>query len=141
MSTVRRKNMRMPQFNKMRWWVALMLVITFATVSGVGAATAKGGGGGGTATSPQGAVSPWSAPPLADPPFAVATANLHGFDDTGLIESAGPLDGTGCSADPDTWGGTVTLNGIVFTIPCNLIVQMPANTLTWAQFVNGSDDA
>ena len=133
--------MRKPQFNTMRWWVALMLVASVATVSGVGAANAKGGGGGGTAKPPKGAVSPWVIPTLGDPPFSVATVNLHGFDDTGLIESAGPLDGTGCSADPDTWGGTVTLNGIVFSIPCNLIVQMPANTLTWAQFVNGSDSA
>ncbi len=31
----------------------------------------------------------------------------------------------------------VTLNGIRFTVPCNLIVQLPANTLTWAQFVHG----
>jgi hypothetical protein len=128
--------MRKPQIDKMRWWVALLLVISFATVSGVGAANAKGGG---TAKPPKGAVSPWVVPTLGDPPFSVATANLHGFDNTGLIESVGPLDGTGCSADADTWGGTVTLNGIVFTIPCNLIVQMPANTLTWAQFVNGSD--
>ncbi len=34
--------MRKPQFNTMRWWVALMLVASVATVSGVGAANAKG---------------------------------------------------------------------------------------------------
>ena len=36
---------------------------------------------------------------------------------------------------PDRWGGTITINGTTITVPCNMIVQMPANTLTWADVV------
>ena len=31
----------------------------------------------------------------------------------------------------------MTLNNVTVTVPCNTIIQMPANTLTWADFVNG----
>ena len=38
-----------------------------------------------------------------------------------------------------TTGGTVTVNGIVITIPNDTIVQYPANTLTWADAVCGAN--
>jgi hypothetical protein len=104
---------------------------------GVGTALAKGGGGG-TAKPPKGIVSPWVVPTLATPAFSVPAAQLHGFDDTGLAHNA-TVDGSACpTADPADFGGAVTINGVVVTIPCNLIVQMPANTLSWADFVDGN---
>jgi len=56
------------------------------------------------------------------------------FDSTGFIQAA-TLDGSRCPAvtDPILWGGTLTLNGIKMVVPCNTILQMPANTITWAQ--------
>jgi hypothetical protein len=104
---------------------------------GVGTALAKGGGGG-TAKPPKGIVSPWVVPTLATPAFSVPAAQLHGFDDTGLARNA-TVDGAACpTADPADFGGAVTINGVVVTIPCNLIVQMPANTLSWVDFVHGN---
>ncbi|TMB30561.1 MAG: hypothetical protein E6J61_12405, partial [Deltaproteobacteria bacterium] len=52
----------------------------------------------------------------------------------GFIQSATLDDGSMCpGVDPALWGGTVTLNGITMTVPCNTILQMPATWLTWAQ--------
>jgi hypothetical protein len=34
--------------------------------------------------------------------------------------------------DPHLYGGTAVVNGQTITIPCNLIMQMPASTWTWA---------
>jgi hypothetical protein len=102
---------------------------------GAGIAEAKGG----TAKPPKGAVSPWVIPTLGDPAFSVAPASLHGFADVGLLRNA-TVGNNDCPTitDPATFGGTVTVNGVRITIPCNLIVQMPANTLPWAKFVRGS---
>ena len=56
------------------------------------------------------------------------------FDMLGFIQSATLDDGSMCpGVDPALWGGTVTLNGITMTVPCNTILQMPATWLTWAQ--------
>lgn len=63
------------------------------------------------------------------PPGAINGAGVHGFDATGIIQNA-TVDGNGCS-------GSVTIDSKVITIPCGLIVQMPANTLKWADFVAG----
>jgi hypothetical protein len=102
---------------------------SLVAVAGVGSAYAKGGGG--TAKPPKGAVSPWVIPTLPDPVLTGPAAQLHGFDDTGLIEAA-----TADSCAPgSTAGGTVTINGAQIVIPSNLVVQMPANTLTWPDFV------
>ena len=106
-----------------------------------------GGGGGGTAKPPaKNLVAPVFVPTLADPlavgtplglrqtaftvaPGAINGAGVHGFDATGIIQNA-TVDTNGCS-------GSVTIDNKVITIPCGLIVQMPANTLKWADFVAG----
>jgi len=56
------------------------------------------------------------------------------FDSLGFIQSA-TLDGSLCPQITDRmlWGGTMMLNGLKMIVPCNTIIQMPANTLTWAQ--------
>lgn len=103
--------------------------------AGVGPADAKGR----TAKPPKGAVSPWVVPTLPTPPFSVPAAQLRRFNDTGLAQNA-TVGNAGCPSITDraAQGGTVTLNGVLITIPCNLVVQMPANTLSWAQFVDGT---
>ena len=68
------------------------------------------------------------------PAGSVPAADLHGFDDTGFLEHA-TVDTTSSCANP---GGTAVINGQTITIPCNMIVQMPANTLTWSDVVNGA---
>ena len=105
------------------------------------------GGGGGTAKPPaKNLVAPAFVPTLADPfpagtivvsgqtvftvpPSAINGAGVHGFAATGIIQNAS-VDSNGCS-------GTVTIDSKVITTPCGLIVQMPANTLKWADFVAG----
>ena len=118
------------------------LVVLMAAASVIALGTGVAQGQGGTAKPPKNAVSPWVIPTLGDPAFSVAPASLHGFNDTGLLRNA-TVSNSDCPTftDPATFGGTVTLNGVQITIPCNLIVQMPANTLPWAKFVNGSGTA
>jgi hypothetical protein len=101
---------------------------------GVTGAQAKGG----TAKPPaKGLVATVPQASLPDPPFSADVATLHGFDVTGFIQDA-KVDPALCPNTPaDHAGGTVTLNNVTITVPCNLIVQMPANTLTWPDFVNG----
>ena len=75
-----------------------------------------------------GAAGAGGAPPgfvmLSAPP-----ASINGFDVTGIITNA-TVGADGCS-------GSATMDNKLITVPCGLIVQMPANTLTWANYVNG----
>ena len=41
------------------------------------------------------------------------------------------------TTDPHRFGVTLTLNNGPIVIPCNLVIQAPANTFTWADFING----
>jgi hypothetical protein len=103
------------------------------------AAQAKGG----TAKPPQNAVAPFVTPTLPDPAFSVAPALIHGFDVTGFIQDAtANATNAGCpnETDPSRFGGTIKLNNQSITIPCNLVVQMPANTFTWADFIHKGPD-
>ncbi|KAA0982931.1 hypothetical protein [Pseudomonas sp. ANT_J28] len=94
---------------------------------------------GGTAKPVKGAPSPFTTPTLPNPVFTNPDA-IHGFDVTGFIQNM-TLDPTNAScpntSDPSRFGGTVQLNGMTITVPCNTVLQMPANTLTWADFVRG----
>ncbi|MVV51106.1 hypothetical protein EJA72_23105 [Pseudomonas sp. PB120] len=94
---------------------------------------------GGTAKPVKGAPSPFSTPTLPNPVFTNPDA-IHGFDMTGFIQNM-TLDSSNANcpntSDPGRYGGTVELNGVTITVPCNTVLQMPANTLTWADFVRG----
>jgi hypothetical protein len=102
---------------------AAMLAIGAGTAYAAGG-TAKppggGGGGGGTAI-PQIAVTP-IAPPVMG--AVSGKPNVNGFGVTGLIQSV-TCNGSG------TAGGTLKVNGVTITVPTNVIVQYPANTLSW----------
>ena len=101
-----------------------------------------GGGGGGTAKPPAGAVAPFTTATLPDPlGFGALAAQIHGFDDTGFIQGATlAANDAMCPKTPaERLGGTLTINGGTIVVPCNMVIQMPANTLTWAEFVNGGD--
>jgi hypothetical protein len=115
--------------------MGLLSLLVFA--AGAVVAYAKGG----TAKPPtKGVVAANPVPTLPDPVFSVAPALIHGFDETGFIQDATvSADNSACPdvADKKYWGGSVTINNTKITVPCNLIVQMPANTLTWADVVNG----
>ena len=113
------------------------LVMAAAAVLGIsvsGTAAAKGG----TAKPPvRGAVAPLplQTPNLPDPIFSVSPTLIRGFDVTGFIYDMTVSDAA-CPGSLNP-GGTVTVNGITITVPCNTIMQMPANTLSWSEFVNG----
>ena len=51
------------------------------------------------------------------------------FDDVGFIQAATLVP----AADKFSGGGTITVNGIVMTVPTNTILQMPAFALTWQE--------
>ena len=97
---------------------------------------------GGTAKPPtKNAIAPFVTATLPDPAVLGApAAQIHGFDDTGFIQGA-TVDATNANCpnttDPHRFGGTLTLNHGPVVIPCNLTIQLPANTFTWADFVNG----
>lgn len=57
-----------------------------------------------------------------------------GFSMTGFIQEAkvDPTVGASTPADHRLWGGYLTINGIKMIVPNNSIVQLPANTMTWA---------
>jgi hypothetical protein len=124
---------------------AVSLVIPMTVLSLLAAvplsidASAKGG----TAKPPQGAVAPFVTATLPDPVTSVLPGLIHGFDDTGFIQSA-TVDATNANCpkttDPNRFGGTLTLNHGPIVIPCNLVIQLPANTMTWADFVNNGPD-
>jgi hypothetical protein len=116
-----------------------MLGLLSLLIFAAGAVVAYGKGG--TAKPPtKGVVAPNPVPTLPDPAFSVAPALIHGFDETGFIQDATvSADNSACPdvADKKFWGGSVTINNTKIAVPCNLVVQMPANTLTWADMVNG----
>ena len=64
---------------------------------------------------------------------------IHGFDDVGFVQAA-TLDATDVNGpnttDPHRFAGILRLNHGPIVVPCNLVIQMPANTFTWADFVN-----
>jgi len=117
--------------------VALLSLTVFGLAGGV----ANAQGGGGTAKPPKGGVSPFVTPTLPDPTtFGAPLDKIHGFDVTGFIQDATvSADNAACpnTTDPARFGGTLTLNGVLIQVPCNTIIQMPANTFTWADFING----
>lgn len=114
------------------------LVLGFGAITasvGSGQATAKGGTSKPPAGNPAPLVPPtWPAVPA--PVFSTNSANLHGFDVTGFVQQA-TADPTLCPALPAAQaGGRIVLNGMTITVPCNSIVQMPANTLSWVDSID-----
>jgi hypothetical protein len=107
---------------------------------------------GGTAKPPtKGAIAPFVTATLPDPAalgldittgLPITGAQIHGFADVGFIQAATvDTDNTKCpntpADQPSRFGGTLTLNHGPVVIPCNMTIQLPANTMTWADFVNG----
>ena len=59
--------------------------------------------------------------------------NIHGFAVTGFLQDA-TVSNAACPTvtDPHLFGGTALVNNTTITVPCNLTMQMPASTWTWA---------
>ena len=69
-------------------------------------------------------------------PFVIVSPQSHGFTTIGFIQSA-TVDSTNCPNLPKSqWGGTAIINDITITIPCNMVVQLPAATMTWADMLD-----
>jgi hypothetical protein len=120
-------------------WTRLTLAIVLGMamlIAGAVVAHAKGG----TGKPPPGAISPFITPTLPDPVFTTNPTDIRGFDETGFIQDATvSADNSACPdvTNPHNLGGSVTINGTKIVVPCNMIVQMPANTMTWADMVGG----
>jgi len=118
-----------------RFTAGIALACAALLATGVGSAAAKGG-----TAKPPANPAPFIVPPhpaVAGPAFSVNIFDIHQFDTTGFIQAA-DVDGSVCggAVPAAQFGGHVTVNGIKVTVPCNSIVQMPANTLTWVQAVD-----
>jgi hypothetical protein len=119
--------------------VLILLVITGGPTNAAGPGAGGGGAVGGTAKPPVGAIAPTAEPTLPDPTFSVATTGIHAFTEVGFLQHA-TVSGAECAAGTpaSNFGGTAVINNVTVTVPCNMTVQMPANTFTWADFVNQS---
>ncbi len=127
----------------------LSLLALLAVMNGV-TALAKGGGGvgGGTAKPPPIRPAPGAAgitrtfPALLPPVFTgdPAHVSLHQFDVTGFIQDATVTDNCPAGVDPLHDGGTLYVNGLTIVVPCNSVIQMPASTRTWKEFLNPPAD-
>ena len=126
-------------------WGALSIAALAAAVAqiGYGEALAKGGTAKPppppppTATCATGQVPCVTILPPAGPALLPIAPTVNGFSIIGPIQS---VTGPACpppGSPPNTAGGTVTVNGVVITIPSDTIVQYPANTLTWADAICG----
>jgi len=113
----------------------MLAASTLVVLAGSGVLATQASAKGGTAKPPQNAVSPIVTPTLADPNPTVPATDIHGFDVTGFAQDL-KVDASTCPDQPASRaGGSAVVNGQTILIPCNLVVQMPANTLTWSQFV------
>ena len=111
---------------------------------GLAAVSISGGvafGKGGTAKPPPvstpSTVDTPAPPPVPPPVFGAGVFDIHQFDTTGFLQSGTVDDGSMCPGvtDPDNLGGTALINGITITVPCNSVIQMPANEVTWPQLL------
>jgi hypothetical protein len=118
--------------------IAATCALVVASVALAGSAHSKGGplipGLPGTGF---GLITPTPAPIVPFPTFSTGLENIHGFDITGFIQNA-TVSGARCPAitDKSQWGGTLTVNGLTITVPCNMTLQLPAATFTWADMLD-----
>ena len=90
--------------------------------------------------SPAGAVAPFVTATLPDPLFSGAGRHPRLRRDRIHPARHGGADNADCpdTTDPHRFGGTVDAQQRRrSSMPCNTVIQMPANTMTWADFVNG----
>jgi len=79
---------------------------------------------------------PFNTVNLPTPKFSVDPVDIHGFDIIGFVQQTS-VSGAACpGTDAHNFGGTLRINNTDITIPCNLVIQMPANTFTWADFIS-----
>ena len=128
---------------KLRTILSLILLGSSLTLGAT--AYAKGGvGGGGVPPVPVGGgtakppaknlVAPVFVPSLANPfPFSGAV----GFGATGIVQNA-VVDKDNLNGHVAGCSGSATIDSKNIVIPCGLIVQMPANTVTWAAYAEPS---
>ena len=99
-------------------WVALTLSLALSTW--MGAVEAKG-------------PAIFDPAPLDPPPAAPQAFDIVGFlEDAKLDENNAAKTCGQAPSDARLAGGTAKINGLLVTIPCNTVVQMPATSLTWA---------
>ena len=100
----------------------------------LGVTNANAGGGTAKPPAPAPAPPPTNVPNTPPPNFTAGTVGLHQFDMTGFMQTASGPDGSLCPGVPSKdWGGTLKINGISITVPCNSIVQMPASAVTFTE--------
>ena len=116
-------------------WPLAMLLVVGATV----AAHAKGGPR--IAVLGPGAAALAVRPPIVPtiPPTSPDLGDMHGFNVTGFIQDA-TVSGSRCPSvtDRSQWGGTLTVNGLTIIVPCNMTLQFPAATFSWADMLDPS---
>jgi hypothetical protein len=112
-----------------RGLVTLLAVINcFALSGGQEALAAKPHGVVGLVAFPPGPILPTPSP--VPPQFDVT-----GFIQVATLDTGGAVC-TPAGNDMRLAGGTLTVNGINITVPCNTVLQMPATALSWGDLFN-----
>ena len=107
---------------------------------GAGIAFAKGGTAKPPpAPAPGGVVPVVTILPPSGPTLLTVAPTANQFSISGHIQNV--TSTAGCPGGGSNAGGTVTVNGVVITIPTDTIVQYPANTLVWADAVCSGSSA
>ncbi len=114
-------------------------ILALSVAAGLTIGIGESYGRGGTAKpppapAPGGIVPTVTILPPAGPTLLNIAPTVNGFSISGHIQAVTSLSACGA---PTNLGGTVTVNGIVITIPTDTIIQYPANTLTWTDAVCG----
>ena len=120
---------------------SLLLAVT-CTIAAAGGAYAKGGLGAAKPPTPGTGLPPalGTTAPAVPPTIFTDLANTHAFNVTGFLQDA-TVSNARCPAitNPSQFGGTVTVNSLTITVPCNTILQMPAATFTFADLLTAAN--
>jgi hypothetical protein len=74
---------------------------------------------------------PFPPGPIVSPPVVPPQFDITGFIQEATLDTTGLV--AGCTAtDPRLAGGTLKVDDITITVPCNTVLQMPATALSWA---------
>ena len=135
---------RFDQRRPIRALTGSLLLAAACTIAATSGAYAKGGLTAAKPPAPGTGAPPalGTKAPAVPPIIFTDLANTHAFNVTGFIQDATvSTNNSKCPlvSNPHQFGGTVTVNSLTITVPCNSILQMPAATFTFADLFTAAN--